>query len=114
MGFEQSTGVFRLIMEAVPGGSLTDLLNKFGSLVEKRSFLQDYSKQVLDALYYLHCSDIVHRDVKGDNILVNQYSGQLKLADFGTSKRMAGLNPRTDTLAGTPWYMAPEVIQVCV
>lgn len=77
--------------------------------------MKSYTKQILDGLVYLHSRKIIHRDVKGANILVDT-RGTVKLADFGAAKRIEGLFSQTNkshqhSLKGTVLWMAPEVIR---
>jgi mitogen-activated protein kinase kinase kinase ANP1 len=81
-------------MEYIPGGCLSSLVKKFGPLNE--SVVRSYTEQILQGLAYLHSHNIVHRDLKGANILVDA-NGGCKLADFGASKRLQDL---TNTARG--------------
>ncbi|KAE8685580.1 Mitogen-activated protein kinase kinase kinase NPK1 [Hibiscus syriacus] len=109
LGTARENDSLNILLEFVPGGSISSLLGKFGSFPEP--VIRMYTKQLLLGLEYLHKNRIVHRDIKGANILVDN-KGCIKLADFGASKKvveLATLNG-AKSMKGTPYWMAPEVI----
>lgn len=65
-------------------------------------------KKLFGALHHMHSQNVVHRDIKPENIMLAE-DDELKLIDFGLSKRQDG-NKKMKTIAGTPYYMAPEVL----
>lgn len=91
--------------EYCENGSLTGICKKFGKFPE--SLCQIYICQVLEGLLYLHDQGVIHRDIKGSNILATK-EGSVKLADFGVATRVGGLDR---SVVGSPYWMAPEVVE---
>lgn len=140
LGTERTGSTLCIFLEYVPGGSLRQLLERFGRFDE--ALVRVYTRQLLLGLEYLHRNGIAHRDIKGANILLG-HDGTIKvgggggglppmhgcallflpcsprlasaleqLADFGASKRMGNAASTAATgLKGTPLWMAPEVIR---
>ena len=109
---DEGAGLLSIYQEWVPGGSIDSLLAKFGGTFAD-SITKRYAEETLKGLAYLHEHRIVHRDIKGGNVLVTE-GGRAKLADFGTSMMMAGETAGdggAETLCGTPYFMAPEVMK---
>jgi hypothetical protein len=93
-----------IVMEYVSGGSLYEVLKEFGTI--QPSSLKRYCRDILHGLVYLHERDVVHRDVKPQNVLV-MIDGTCKLTDFGASAKLLELQ-EGGALVGTPLYMSPE------
>ncbi|KAG0280987.1 hypothetical protein BGZ96_001333 [Linnemannia gamsii] len=106
-GFEKTTEYLNIILEFCENGSLRSLCKNFGKLPEHLG--ATYITQVLDGLIYLHDQGVIHRDIKGANILATK-EGIVKLADFGVATLSSDVGDMS--VAGTPYWMAPEIIEL--
>merc|ERR1719356_937930 len=96
-----------LVLELVQGGEFFSLLRKTGVLqIPHAAF---YASQIVLIFQFLHKNRIVYRDLKPENLLIG-LDGYLKLTDFGFAKRLDG-KKKTQTLCGTPEYIAPEILR---
>jgi serine/threonine protein kinase len=104
---EAGTSELLIFLEYMPQGSLRRVINKFGTL--NRDVVRRYTAQLIDGLVYLHSHGVIHRDIKPDNVLLDQ-DGRCKLSDFGCSKQLSIICGSCESTVGTPYYMAPECI----
>ncbi|XP_057708117.1 mitogen-activated protein kinase kinase kinase 19 [Corythoichthys intestinalis] len=103
-----------IFMEYIPGGSIASILHRFGPLPERIIGL--YTYQILKGVAYLHLNRVIHRDLKGNNVMLMP-TGVIKLIDFGCARRISCVSHTTNnsgellkSVCGTPYWMAPEVI----
>jgi len=104
-GSFQDTKCLYMVIELVIGGELFSHLRKAGRFSNETTRV--FAGQIVLALQHLHSQDIVYRDLKPENLLLDE-KGYIKITDFGFAKEVAD---RTWTLCGTPEYLAPEIIQ---
>lgn len=108
-GTDRTSEHLTIFMEYVPGRSLSHRLRDYGAFSE--DVTRKYTRQLLEGLDFLHYNLIVHRDIKGANVLCDAH-GCVKLADFGSSRRLHNMRTQTGfrSIHGTPYWMAPEII----
>lgn len=110
LGCEKKEYSISIFLEYISGGSVGSCLRKHGKFEEP--VVSSLTRQTLGGLAYLHSEGILHRDLKADNILLD-LDGTCKISDFGISKRSANPynNDITNSMQGSVFWMAPEVIR---
>ncbi|RUP42708.1 kinase, partial [Jimgerdemannia flammicorona] len=120
LGSQSDEAHLNIFLEYVPGGSVAGLLASFGAFTEP--LVRSFVRQILRGLCYLHERDIIHRDIKGANILgMSKFvdnKGGVKISDFGISKKVeddmlaaTSTGPHRPSLQGSVFWMAPEVVK---
>ncbi|KAF7172456.1 hypothetical protein CNMCM5623_004631 [Aspergillus felis] len=121
LGTSADDQYLNIFLEYVPGGSIATMLKQYNTFQEP--LIKNFVRQILEGLSYLHSRDIIHRDIKGANILVDNKGG-IKISDFGISKRVeastvlgarasgsGGGHLHRPSLQGSVYWMAPEVVR---
>ncbi|SPQ96539.1 non-specific serine/threonine protein kinase [Plasmodiophora brassicae] len=105
----RTESALHIVIEYVENGSLANLVKKFGGGFPE-TLVAIYISQVLKGLDFLHAQGVIHRDIKGANILATK-EGLVKLADFGVATKIND-SQKSDSVVGTPYWMAPEIIEM--
>lgn len=120
LGTSTDDQYLNIFLEYVPGGSIATMLKQYNTFQEP--LVKNFVRQILAGLSYLHSQDIIHRDIKGANILVDNKGG-VKISDFGISKRVeastvlgsrassGGGHLHRPSMQGSVYWMAPEVVR---
>ncbi|XP_072110980.1 traf2 and NCK-interacting protein kinase-like isoform X3 [Mobula birostris] len=98
-----------LVMEFCGAGSVTDLIKNTKGNTLKEEWIAYICREILRGLTHLHQHKVIHRDIKGQNVLLTE-NAEVKLVDFGVSAQLDRTVGRRNTFIGTPYWMAPEVI----
>ncbi|KAL5334551.1 kinase-like domain-containing protein [Aspergillus crustosus] len=106
--FQEQSNELWVIMEFMEGGALTDVIDNNRVIQEDQ--IATICAETCKGLAHLHGQNIIHRDIKSDNVLLDR-AGHVKITDFGFSAKLTETKSKRATMVGTPYWMAPEVVK---